>query len=41
MIPISELHIFYLYIFFWLLALAILWIRQEMRQKKAYDWSVV
>ena len=41
MIPISELHIFYIYIFFWLLVLAILWIRQEMRQKKAYDWSVV
>ena len=41
MIPISELHIFHIYLLFWLIALVILWIRQEMRQKKAYDWSVV
>ena len=41
MIPISELHIFYVYMFFWLIALAVLWVRQEMRQRKAYDWSVV
>ena len=34
MIPISELHIFYVYIFFWLIALAVLWVRQEMRQRK-------
>ena len=41
MIPISELHIFHIYLLSWLIILVILWVRQEMRQKKAYDWSGV
>ena len=41
MIEIPALHIFSIYLLFWLTFLVILWFRNELRRRKSYGWSVV
>ena len=41
MIPISILHFYSLYLLLWLVILVILWVRDELRRRKSYGWSVV
>ena len=41
MIPISILHFYSLYLVIWLVILVILWVRDELRRRKSYGWSVV
>ena len=41
MIPISILHFFSLYLLLWLVVLVCLWVRNELRRRESYGWSVV
>jgi hypothetical protein len=41
MIPIVPIQLFNIYVFCWILLLAILWFRDEGRRKRSFGWTVV
>jgi len=41
MIPIPYAHIFSVYLCIWIVILAVLWIRHEIRQYASRDWTGV
>lgn len=40
MIPINPIELFHIYVFFWIILLVILWIRDEKRRKRSFGWTV-
>lgn len=41
MIPVQPIEIFHIYLLFWVILLAVLWIRDERRRKRSFGWTVV
>lgn len=41
MIPLSYHSAFAIYVLLWIIVLALLWGREEIRKRKSYEWSVV
>lgn len=41
MIPIPPIHLFNVYLYLWIILLGILWIRDELRRRRTFGWSVV
>ena len=41
MIPLPFAHVFSVYFICWFIVLAVLWFREELRRRRAVEWTVV